>query len=68
MSTITSIRRPKTIQELRINEALSFDVDFVCLPFTFKVRAKRNNLPTSFTDLQRTTERNWKQYRLTQYK
>ncbi len=66
MSTITFIRRPKTIQELRTNEALSSDL--VCLPFTFQVRAKRNNLPTSFTDLQRTTERNWKQYRLTQYK
>ena len=62
---VASIRRPKTIQGLRNNEAL---LDFACSSFTFKVRAKRDNLPTSYSDLKRITERNWKQYRLTQYK
>jgi hypothetical protein len=65
----TAYKKPHTIQERRQHEALMTDIDCV-LPdgHLLLVRAKRINLPDSFEDKRRSTQRSWKAHRETQYK
>ncbi|CAH7128288.1 conserved hypothetical protein [Vibrio chagasii] len=64
LSRGSSFRHPKTTQELRANRAPLLE------DYEPSVRGRRRVLPTVYDDIWRcyNQERNWKRYRLVQYK
>jgi len=61
-------RHPKTISEIRENDFINYDDD--CIEYDIKVRGnrKKSNLPTSWDDVYRHKEKNWKKQRDHQWK
>jgi hypothetical protein len=65
-SCLVWFKKPHTIQERRLNEALR--TDDVVHETGLIVRAKRINLPNGREDRNKVTQRSWKKHRKTQYK
>lgn len=65
-------RRPRTQAELVASGSLDADqedaIELGINPAKIKLRARRNNIPTAYDDINRNIEKNWKRHRKTRYR
>lgn len=61
-------RHPKTLSEKKYAVTLSTEIRLDDLPVRYRAKRNNKNLPDSWWDICKRTERTWKNYRKQQYK
>ena len=59
---------PKTLAEKKDAATLSTEIRLEDLPVRYRAKRNNNNLPDSWWDICKRTERTWKKFRKYQYK